>query len=85
MDGHRSWLNGGYDVVLVAAETINSLREAYPNYFADTDEFINTVIGATNGGQRSKIQGNRKRLGIEQLLPAFELAVSRILHFDPMP
>ncbi|HYR43904.1 MAG TPA: hypothetical protein VER98_12825 [Terriglobia bacterium] len=38
----------GYEVVLVAAETLNSLREGYPNYFADTDEFIQCVMEAIN-------------------------------------
>ena len=29
-----------YDVVLVGAERIEDLKEAYPNYFADTKEFL---------------------------------------------
>ncbi len=36
-----------YDVVLVAANSIYNLKSAYPNYFADSDEFlinINKVI-----------------------------------------
>lgn len=29
-----------YDVVLVGADTTNDLKEAYPNYFVDTGEFL---------------------------------------------
>ena len=29
-----------YDVVLIGAETIKGLKKAYPNYFADTEDFI---------------------------------------------
>jgi len=29
-----------YDVVLVGADTTSDLRKAYPNYFVDTDEFL---------------------------------------------
>jgi len=31
------------DVVLVSASSINGLKKAYPNYFADTTEFMKTV------------------------------------------
>ena len=34
-----------YDVVLVGAETIKDLKEAYPNYFADTEDFILELKG----------------------------------------
>ncbi|WP_156781546.1 hypothetical protein [Comamonas aquatica] len=30
-------------VVLVATNSINALRKAYPNYFLDTKEFINAL------------------------------------------
>lgn len=43
--------NDNKDVVLVSAESIHSLRKAYPNYFADTTEFsnnLNKVINASN-------------------------------------
>jgi len=29
-----------YDVVLVGADTTNDLRKAYPNYFVDSEEFL---------------------------------------------
>ena len=29
-----------YDVVLVSASSVNNLRAAYPNYFADSKEFL---------------------------------------------
>jgi len=32
-----------YDVVLVGADTVEDLRKAYPNYFADTKEFLDKV------------------------------------------
>jgi len=41
----------GIDVVLVAAETAAELREAYPNYFADTDIFLTHVEEAMGLGQ----------------------------------
>lgn len=31
------------DVVLVSASSVNGLKKAYPNYFADTTEFMKTV------------------------------------------
>jgi hypothetical protein len=33
----------GLDVVLVSVGSLTTLRRAYPNYFADTDVFLNTV------------------------------------------
>lgn len=36
----RIFNNKDYDAVLVGAETIEELKEAYPNYFLDTREFI---------------------------------------------
>lgn len=35
--------NKEYDVVLVGADTTNDLEKAYPNYFADTTEFLNNL------------------------------------------
>lgn len=32
-----------YDVVLVGADTIEDLKKAYPNYFADTKEFLDKL------------------------------------------
>jgi len=32
-----------YDVVLVGADTVNDLKKAYPNYFADTKEFLDKL------------------------------------------
>ncbi len=32
-----------YDIVLVGADTISDLRKAYPNYFADTKEFLSKL------------------------------------------
>ncbi len=31
------------DIVLVSADTTKELRKAYPNYFLDAREFINTL------------------------------------------
>lgn len=33
-------VDDGYDVVLVAASSMHALRRAYPNYFADSKEFL---------------------------------------------
>jgi hypothetical protein len=38
-------MTSGFDVVLVSGETISGLKRAYPNYFADTHEFLRTVEG----------------------------------------
>jgi RelA/SpoT family protein len=35
------------DTVLVSVDSLADLREAYPNYFADTGEFIDLVYGGT--------------------------------------
>lgn len=35
--------NGSHDVVLVAAGSMHALKAAYPNYFADTGEFIRNL------------------------------------------
>lgn len=35
--------NEDRDIVLVSAETMKELRKAYPNYFLDTKEFIETL------------------------------------------
>lgn len=48
--------NPNKDVVLVSAESINGLRKAYPNYFADTTEFsknIEKIIEANKALQRT--------------------------------
>lgn len=37
-----------YDVVLIGAETIKDLKKAYPNYFADTEDFISELKEITN-------------------------------------
>lgn len=42
--------NSNYDIVLVGVETTKDLEKAYPNYFADTKEFIaelNEIISKT--------------------------------------
>jgi hypothetical protein len=36
----------GKDVVLVKGESLDSLRQAYPNYFADTSVFVAAVLDA---------------------------------------
>jgi hypothetical protein len=33
--------NTNVDAVLVSADSLNSLKKAYPNYFVDTEAFIN--------------------------------------------
>ncbi len=35
--------NKEYDVVLVSADTTNTLEKAYPNYFVDTHEFLSSL------------------------------------------
>jgi hypothetical protein len=37
----------GRDVVLVSVGSLESLKRAYPNYFADTDVFLQIVKQAT--------------------------------------
>ena len=40
-----------YDVVLVGADNVVELKKAYPNYFADTKEFIKNltiILNKTN-------------------------------------
>ena len=32
-----------YDVVLVGVDNINELKRAYPNYFVDSKEFLQTL------------------------------------------
>jgi hypothetical protein len=39
------------DVVLVSGGSLESLKRAYPNYFADTDVFIGIVTEAVMAGQ----------------------------------
>lgn len=36
------------DAVLVSVDSMASLRRAYPNYFLDTQRFVEAVIQATN-------------------------------------
>ena len=45
---HNEMLHAGkdhIDIVLVTVDSLADLREAYPNYFADTGEFIDLVYG----------------------------------------
>jgi len=37
-----------YDVVLVGADTITDLKKAYPNYFADSEEFLEKLKSIIN-------------------------------------
>ncbi len=37
----------GADVVLVSVDDLKTIRRAYPNYFADTTEFLKVVAQAT--------------------------------------
>lgn len=39
----ESKVGGQADAVLVSAQNIKKLRSAYPNYFADTDKFLQTI------------------------------------------
>lgn len=41
--------NPEIDVVLVSADSITSLRRAYPNYFLDTTAFLESLQEATDG------------------------------------
>lgn len=43
----------GGDAVLVSVDSINSLRKAYPNYFADTRLFLELMEQALSGRSRS--------------------------------
>ena len=38
-----------HSVVLVAVESLKALRDAYPNYFADTDAFIDALLEEVYG------------------------------------
>jgi hypothetical protein len=40
------------DAVLVSVDSIKQLRAAYPNYYADTREFLDALSIATKGKQR---------------------------------
>jgi len=40
--------NANVDIVLVAAESIKNLRKAYPNYFADSQSFLQTLNAILN-------------------------------------
>lgn len=46
-DANELERNEGSDVVLVAVSDLKSLRRAYPNYFADTTEFLARVSEAS--------------------------------------
>lgn len=41
--------NSAIDLVLVGADSVNSLKRAYPNYFLDTTAFVDAVVDATEG------------------------------------
>jgi hypothetical protein len=43
----------GFDVVLVSVSSLTTLRRAYPNYFGDTDVFLQTVREAIGSGVNS--------------------------------
>ena len=50
-------MNPGTDAVLVSVDSLTSLRRAYPNYFADTDVFLQLVNQALEGrNQRIQIR-----------------------------
>jgi hypothetical protein len=40
----------GRDIVLVSVGSLESLKRAYPNYFADTEVFLRIVREAVNTG-----------------------------------
>ena len=43
------------DVVLVWVKSINDLRAAYPNYYADTKEFVRALTTALKSGRHSNL------------------------------
>jgi ppGpp synthetase/RelA/SpoT-type nucleotidyltranferase len=43
-------IDDSYDVVLVAANSVNSLKKAYPNYFADSKDFLKLLNSVTLTG-----------------------------------
>ena len=45
-------MNPGTDAVLVSVDSLTSLQRAYPNYFADTDVFLQLVNQALEGRHR---------------------------------
>ena len=45
-------MNQGTDAVLVSVDSLTSLQRAYPNYFADTDVFLQLVNQALEGRHR---------------------------------
>ena len=40
---------------LVWVKSINDLRAAYPNYYADTKEFVRALITALKSGRHSNL------------------------------
>jgi hypothetical protein len=46
----------GADAVLVSLNSINELRRAYPNYFADTRVFIQLLVQALSGRTRGIVE-----------------------------
>jgi len=43
-----------YDVVLVGADTSTDLRKAYPNYFVDSNEFLNYLQKIIDKDKKTK-------------------------------
>ena len=49
------------DAVLVSVNSIQSLRAAYPNYYADTAAFVKALNAALRGHQKSKKKRKKKK------------------------
>jgi ppGpp synthetase/RelA/SpoT-type nucleotidyltranferase len=49
------------DIVLVAAASIRALKQAYRNYFADTDEFLRNLQGVLANKALNRTSGSRRR------------------------
>jgi hypothetical protein len=45
----------GLDAVLVSVESVKALKQAYPNYFLDTHQFLQAIEFATRGKPRRQM------------------------------
>lgn len=60
------------DAVLVSVDSLATLRKAYPNYFLDTDRFIELVKSVVEGSSRRRIS-NPNQLTLTFPLPSIAL------------
>jgi hypothetical protein len=57
LDVEKAAIEGksGLDAVLVSVESVKALKQAYPNYFLDTHNFLQAIEFATRGTPRIKV------------------------------